>query len=175
MCFVVPGVQFGHPVHGALHGLLVHVAGDGVLILADRVGHRIVLVQHLVHQAVGGRHVNALVQVTCAKALVEGDDPFVSRFQTCDALQERALAGAVPGYDGGLLALLQAEGDVLEELAGTVAFGQAFDGKHVHGGAKVGICGGGWFRDLSPGSVLPHCTTTRPRKVRPSAVRTRST
>ncbi len=57
-----------------LHRFALRVAGHGMFVGTHRVGHGVVLVQHLVHQAVRGGHVDALVQVADAQALVEGDD-----------------------------------------------------------------------------------------------------
>ena len=51
-------------------------------------------------------------------------------------LQQGALARAVARHDGGLLALFEAEGDVREQLARPVAFGEAFDGEAVHAARK---------------------------------------
>jgi hypothetical protein len=136
---VVPGVQLGHLFDGAVEGVSVEVLRHGVLVGADGVGNGIVAVQHFVHQAVGRGHLHVLVEVTDAQALVEADDARVRRFQPGDAFQQCALAGAVAGHDGGLLAFFKSEGNVLEKLARAIALTDALNGKAVHGEGP--ICG----------------------------------
>jgi hypothetical protein len=103
---------------------------------AHRVGQRVLLVEHFIHDAVRPGHRHVLVQVAHADALVEGHRAGIGLFHTGDALQQGALPRPIAGHDGHLLPLGQTEGDIGEQLTRPVAFGQLLDGKQVHGEAR---------------------------------------
>ena len=135
---VAPGVSPVHGIVGRLKGFGI-VALCGVLVLADG-AHGVVVGLEEVGKD-GAVEVEAVVlgEVGHPGLAVEGDGAPVGALDAEEDLHQGALARAVPGHERGLLALIEAEVQVLEDEPFAEPLRQPFYRKHVSAchGAKV--------------------------------------